>query len=365
MYKDLLLDNHLSSLIDNRKDPILGADFIIMKDGKEIDEFKDMFRTKWFTDFVNLALDSLYYGFSVIEFGNLVNGEFSEINLTPREYCKPEFGIVGETMASLTGVSWDDDPYKKWTLFIGDRTNLGLLAKAGPHVIWKKNAIMSYAEFVSLMGVPLRVLKTDVYDKDTRDAGENMMRNMGTSAYAVISKEDEIELKDSMQARGADALFNGLVTTCNEEMSKLILGGTALMEANAFVGSSQIHQDSFLTIVEKDKVFIRNILNYKLVPFLIQHGFKLEDCKIEVEKNEELTLKERFAMDAQLLQYYNIPANYFNKTYGTEVVDKPVTAAPTQNMDAQADAKALSTPDKMPEIKPDTDFKTGDFNKKQ
>jgi hypothetical protein len=89
LYKDLLLDNHLSSLIDNRKDPILGADFIVMKDGKEIDEFKDMFRTKWFTDFVNLALDSIYFGFSVIEFGNLVNGEFSEINLTPREYCKP------------------------------------------------------------------------------------------------------------------------------------------------------------------------------------------------------------------------------------------------------------------------------------
>ena len=135
--------------------------------------------------------------------------------------------------------------------------------------------------------------------------------------------------------------------------------------ARKFPPEFLIHQDNFLTIVEKDKVFIRNILNYKLVPFLIQHGYKLEGCKIEVEKNEELTLKERFNMDAQLLQYYTIPAEYFNKTYGTEVIDKPVTAAPAQNMDATADAKALSTPDKMPEIKEDTDFKTGDFNKKQ
>ena len=322
MFKDMMLDAHLSAVIQNRKASILSSEFIITKNGNKVNIKSDIFKTKWFYDFCNLALDSMYYGYSLIEFGDLSpDKEFDEVSIVPREYVKPEFGIVGHTSADIVGDSFLEGKYSEWCLGVGMKTDLGLLTKAAPYVIWKKGAIMAYAEYTEMMGVPIRILKTDVYDEETRAAGENFMRNLGSSAYAVIGKDDVVEFAQSKDSTGAEKLFNGLIDKSNEEISKLILGGTGMMTANAYVGSAEIHQENFLMICGQDKLFIENVLNYQLVPFLIKRGFDLKGCRIEIQPDEELSLKERFAIDSALLPYYKIPASYFKEKYGTEVED--------------------------------------------
>jgi hypothetical protein len=355
-----MLDGHLSACIQNRKASILSSEFRIIKNKVKQEDKFDMFQSKWFYDFVNLSLDSMYYGFSLIEFGDLIDNEFSEVKLIPREYVKPEFGIVGATTAALEGPSFLDGEYSNWCLGVGEKTNLGLLAKASPYVIWKKGSIMAYAEYAEMMGVPIRIMKTNVYDEETRAAGENFMRNLGNSAYAVIGIDDVVEFAEAKGAVGAEKMFNGLVDKMNEEMSKLILGGTGMMTANAYVGSVEVHQENFLMICGQDKLFIQHILNYQLIPFLLKHGFNfLKGCKIEIEPDEELSLKEQFAIDSKLLDYYKIPAAYFNEKYSTEAEDL-VIPLPTQqtNIDRPVIAPfEKKNPDIAPEKKQIDEFR--------
>ena len=328
LYKEIMLDAHLSAAIGMRKSYSLGADYIVTRKGKEVPELTEKIKSKWFYDFVNLSLDSIFFGFSLIEFDDLTSiGEFSGINLIPRQYVKPEFGIVGATPASLEGESYLSQPWSNWVIGVGENTDLGLLAKLAPLVLWKRGAEMAYAEYSEMFGTPIRILKTDSFDEETRQAGENFMRNMATSAYAVIGKEDEVQLISDKQASGVEVMFNGLIDKMNSEMSKLILGGTALMEEKSFVGSSKIHQESFDMICIQDKIMLENIFKYQLVDFLNIHGFGFEGCKIERVSDDELTLLEKFSIEKELLKLgFDIDPEYLNKKYGVQVTKslKPI-----------------------------------------
>ena len=320
-YQQIMLDPHLSACIQNRKSAILSADFIVVdKKGKEVEELTQLMQNKWFFDALNLILDSIYFGFSVIEFDNLENNIFHSVDLIPREYVKSEFGIVGKSTADLTGASWLDPEYSGWAIGVGEKTNLGLLAKCAMPVIYKMGAIEAYAEFTQTMGIPLKVMKTDAFGED-RNAAENALRNFGMAPYILIDPSDTLEFVESKQAAGVEQMFNGLINTMNEEISKVILDGTGAMEAKSFVGSAQIHQDNFDMICEQDKMLVENVLKLQLVPMLLKRGFPLQNMTIKIKADEELDLAEKFKIDSELLKYYKIPAAYINETYGTCVED--------------------------------------------
>jgi phage gp29-like protein len=365
LFKDVMLDAHISSVIQTRKASILGCEFIVTKGGVEVEALTETLDKKWFYDFVNLALDSKYFGFSLIEFGDLVDDEFKSIGLVPREYVKPEFDIVGATTAELDGVNYLESPYKDWTIGVGEKEDLGILTKCAPYFLWKRNAIQAHAEYCEMAGVPIRVFKTAAYDEQTRSLAENFARNLGSSAYAVISKDDEIEFGEARNPQGAEKLFNGLTDKMNEELSKVILGGTGMVDSKAFVGSSEIHQDNFLLIVEQDKVFIENVCTYQLIPLLIAHGFEFEGCKIEIKADEELSLNEKFAMVSGLLAYYDIPPEWIDETFNIPVTAKaiaPVMGGIEQKPGQTPNTK-LGDPNKEKPIKPDT-TKLDDVNPK-
>ncbi len=322
LYQDIMLDAHLSSVINTRKASVLSAGFILVdKDGKENEENSNLLDTKWFYDFLNLSLDENYFGFSLIEFGDLIDNEFQYILEVPRQYVKPEFGIVGASTADLTGESYLDLPYSNWAILVGEKHNLGLLAKAAPYVLWKRNAMIAYAEFCE-MNQAIRILYSDSFDEETRQAGENFMRTLGSSAYAVLGKDDEVDFAETRNAAGAEQLYNGLIDKCNQELSKLILGGTGIVEEKSFVGATKTHQDVFNLICGQDKFKIENVLNHQLLPFLINHGFPFKGYKFKCKPDEELNLNEQFKIVAKFLDYYDIPTEFIKEKFGIEVFQK-------------------------------------------
>ncbi|MFK5283719.1 hypothetical protein ACI3PL_29500, partial [Lacticaseibacillus paracasei] len=68
------------------------------------------------------------------------------------------------------GVFYTDEPYSNWCIGVGSKRDLGLLLKLTPLVIWKKNAMGAWAEYIEKFGVPIRVGKTDSLDKKSTDA---------------------------------------------------------------------------------------------------------------------------------------------------------------------------------------------------
>jgi phage gp29-like protein len=184
LYKDVDLDPHLTSLVQTRKNAILGAKFIVVdKNGDENEELTEKITKKWFYDFVSLSLESIYWGFSLIEFDDLDNDEFKGVDVVERRYVHPELGTVSETLHDSDAIHYNEFPFKEWNILVGGKRDLGLYLKAAPMILWKKQAFAQWAEFTETTGVPLRIGKTNVRNEETRMNMFNTLKDMGSAMY--------------------------------------------------------------------------------------------------------------------------------------------------------------------------------------
>ncbi|MGK3945545.1 hypothetical protein ABK046_45285, partial [Streptomyces caeruleatus] len=70
MYKDVVLDNHLSAIIEQRKNGTLCRDvYFYNADGTENEQVTELFETSWFHKLRSKILDAKYYGFTLIDLG--------------------------------------------------------------------------------------------------------------------------------------------------------------------------------------------------------------------------------------------------------------------------------------------------------
>jgi hypothetical protein len=123
----------------------------------------------------------------------------------------------------------------------------------------------------------------------------------------------------------AHSVFSELIKTCNDEISKIILGQTSTTSEKSFVGSANVHERILESYGENDEYFIENVLNNQLIPMLENLGIKFNGAYIEAKQDDELSLIERSKIDLELLKTYNIPTDYIEKTYGTPVEERDNT----------------------------------------
>lgn len=324
LYKDIVLDAHLSGLIATRKYQILQNDYkVVDKSGNEIEDKTQLLQNKWFYEFLDYSMDSIFYGFSLIQFNSLENDVFQSVDLVPRQYVKQEFDIVVDTPAAITGENFLDAKYRAWVIGVGNKRDLGLLAKAAPYVLWKKGAIQAWAEFCEIFGTPIRIGKTNVRDEATRSNMEGFLKNMGVSAYGVFDTNDLIEIVESNRSDAFD-VFDKMIERCNSELSKLILGQTGTTDEKSYSGSANVHERVLKMYGDADEMFIENVLKYQLVPLLNLQGLGFEGLSIESEEEDKFSYEEKSKIDLELLKYYDIPADYIEQEYGTPVVVKPI-----------------------------------------
>lgn len=335
VYIDVVLDAHLTACIQNRKNLTLGRKFkFVSKDGKVNEEATALLETKWFRDFVNLALDSQYWGYSLIQLGDVTDAGFASVELVPRINVKPEFHIVVDNYAAMTGTDYAEEPFKDWCVGVGDCKDLGLLMKAAPYVLWKRLSMGGWAEYSEIFGTPLRIAKTNVRDAETYNNAKNFMQNMGVATWGVFDKDDEVEFLETSRT-DASKVYNDLVERCNSEISKLILGSTALLDEKSFVGSAEVQERVVNRYAELDEHFLENVVNLQLKPLMELHGFPVKELTFEISDSEQLTHADKAKFEIELLKTgkYSIDPQYIEKTYGIPVagVEQPKQVNGIQN----------------------------------
>lgn len=321
IYKNIELDAHLTAAVNQRKNLTLCKDFDVLLNGEESEDLEKIIKQKWFRDFIDYSLDAIFYGHSLIQFDSVVNDAFKAVELVPREYVKPEFHIVTNTYADLTGADYLEAPYNNWCIGVGKPKDLGLYLKAAPLVIWKKNALGAWSEFVEIFGSPIRIGKTNVRDEETRSNMENYLRNMAVASYGVFDTDDLIELVESNRS-DAYQVFDMMVTRCNSEISKLINNQTSTLDEKSFVGSAEVHERILQQVSYQDEFFIEGVLNYQLVPMMTRLGIFPEGVTISVKAEDDLSLIEQSKIDIELIKTgkFTFSPEYLNEKYGSEVI---------------------------------------------
>lgn len=327
LYQQAILDAHVTACIQQRKNIILASEFnVYNKDGSENEEKSKILKAKWFLDFIGYALDSIYYGHSLIQFDDIINrngmDEFKEVELVPRQYVRPETHVVTEATATFEGVDYLELPYINWCIGVGEKRDLGLLLKITPLVIWKKNAIGAWAEYIEKFGSPMRIGKTNSNDLDSVNNMQNMLENMGTSSWGLFKSDDLIELVESSSS-DAFNVFDKMIDRCNSEISKLILGQTMTTDDGASRSQAEVHERVLDNVGYSDKQFLYNVNNNQLIPMLNALGFQFEGLYIDIENENEFSLIEKSNFDLALINTgkFTFTPEYIKNNYGSDVIE--------------------------------------------
>ena len=312
LYSEILLDGHLTAVTEKRKLAVSNTPLCLVEDGKVNEDITTMVSTENFMSLLGYIIESKIWGHSLIEL-SFENGMLSPI-LIPRKHVVPQKGIIIKNQSDTNGFTYREYPYSNYLLEVGEIDSLGLLMKAAQYVIYKRGGFGDWAQYCELFGMPFRVAKYDGYDDKTRSDLEGALKAAGSAAYIVIPKEADLTFIQN-NTQGSAILYDMLVDSCNKELSKLILGQTMTTEASGAYAQAKIHLEVEMEIHYADKLFVKNILNEKLIPLLQMHGFKVGTGKFIFQEKENIDKETKLRMDLKLAEKIKIDDNYFYETY--------------------------------------------------
>jgi hypothetical protein len=337
IYKDVVLDAHLTSLMQTIKLKVTSGEFLMCNtDGSENDDATKLMMAPWFRQYLDFYVDSLFYGHSLIQLGGIKDNAFIDVELVPREHVVPETGIVKTNAWSTAtdGVPFRDEPFNDWLIECGSKTDLGLLHKATPLVLWKKGVMGAWSHFAELFGMPMRIGKTDILNPTNKKNMESMLKNMASASYAVLNTDDVLELVEKSES-DTHKVYDALIDRTNSEMSKLILGQTGTTDEKSFTGSANVHADILGVYITSVKNGVRDHFNSVVLPLMERHGMIKKGLSGKWDMSEKQTMGEKFEITKELLQFYDIPAKWINEEFNIPVEDKPTPDPMKPNPDAQ------------------------------
>lgn len=327
LYADAVLDMHLTGCIDQRKGKTQQKDFrLVSQDGKENTGATELLQQEWFADFVDLCLDSRFWGFSLIEMGDVIPADeggpmrYTDVTLVPRKHVVPEYGRVtvnpGEDWRS--GVPYTEGDFANWVIPVGRPRDLGLLLKCCPSCISKKNMLAFWDMFGEIFGQPMRVAHTNTQDAGERAKIEDALQNMGAAFWSLFPEGTDIEIKES--SRGdAYNVYDKRVDRCNSELSKGVLNQTMTIDSGSSLSQSEVHLEIFENVVAKDATFVANVVNGRLLPLMVRHGFPVKGLRFQWNNAASYSPAEQREIERLLLEYYEIPPEYFTDKYGVQI----------------------------------------------
>ncbi len=325
IYTDCLVDLHLTGCINQRKGKTLRKEFILVgKDGKENEEATKLLQREWFYDFMDLALDSRYWGHSLIQFGDIVaddNGmKFENVELVPRRHVCQEYGVVTADPAAdwRTGIPYREGDFAVWSIEVGKPKDLGLLLMCAPQCISKKNMLGFWDMFGEIFGAPMRVARTNTTDAAERSKIERALDKMGAAFWALFPDGTDIEIKES--SRGdAYNVYDKRVDRCNSELSKGVLMQTMTIDSGSSHSQSETHLEIFEDVIAADARMVACIINDKLLPLMAVHGFPVKGLQFQWDNTTTFTPSEQREMERVLLEYYEVDPQYFIDKYNITI----------------------------------------------
>ncbi len=323
IYRDVELDLHLSGAVGQVNGFIKCRSFKLVNEKGETDtEATKLLNTEWFKQLMDYCLESIYWGHSLIELGDIItdaNGRISYdgVRLIPREHVIPEYGrIVKHTSDNWqSGLPYRDEPNCNWLIEAGKKDSLGLYEKAALQTIPKKYAMSFWDAYAEMFGIPIRIAKTSTRDSTERGRIADMMDKMGAKAWGVFDDTTEIELVESSKG-DAFNVYDRRIERANTEISKLVLQQTMTIDNGSSHSQSETHLKVFKNLIEAHSDFIRDIVNNQLLPKMARHGFPVKDRTLEWDDPVDYTPEQQLAYEKYIADNYEVPGSYFEDKYG-------------------------------------------------
>jgi phage gp29-like protein len=331
VYNNIVSDAHLSSIIQSRMKKVLSKPFRIVNEaGEEDEKVTKIFETMWFDKFMKLSLESMYYGYSLIQLGDIDKGKFKDITLIDRRHVKPELGIVVKNAFDVVGTSYADEPFNTWLIPVGEKKDLGILKNVAKILLFKQMTLSAFAQYVEIYGIPTRIGYSGSYNEDSRLQMVNMLQNMGSAAWGIFDKEDKVEIVDAPS--GGGDIFKMYLDYIDAQVSKAVAGQTMTSDNGSSKSQATVHENMFEEIIESDMKFLQFVINDELLPRLEKLGFPIKGYSFKFDTTEYVSVKEKFDMVIGLSKNgYEVDLNYIIDNFGIPVTKKEIPTTLTKD----------------------------------
>ena len=316
LYREIILDPHLSAAMNKRITNVIDNTIKFFDaSGKENEAVYKIIQQPFFRQMCIHVLEKIPYGHSLIYFDHISPEGGSRCRLIPRENVKPELGIVVEHYSNTEGTSYIEAPNCNYVISVGDPRDLGLLCKAAPYVLYKKDDLSDWSTYTQIFGIPFRWAEYDGYDENVRKKLDEMLSRSLTAPYATLPKGTNLHIVESQGKSGSSDLFKSLGDFANKEISKLFLGNTMTLDAEGGNYKGEVHEQSELRIASTDKHLLLSILNTEFIRILETFGIHAEGGYFAFDEAEDINMMARLQMDMQLATMIDIPEDYWYETY--------------------------------------------------
>lgn len=317
LYTDILLDAHLSSVIDKRKNAVLSSNVEFQRNGKPDDAINEQILSPWFYRCVSDILDARFWGFSLLQFYK--NNEWIDYDLVPRKHVEPIRRLILSRQTDIQGISWDEFSD---LLFVGRDADLGLLAKAAPWVIYKRNTTADWAQFSEVFGMPIQEYIYDTDDEDARERALQDANSIGSLATFIHGKDTELQLREAGNKTGSADVYERLVERCNSEISKLILGNTLTTESSekGTQALGTVHKKVEESVAKADREYVLKVLNYDMTDIFARMGINTSGGKFCFPEKKDVDPNTEMSVLTQLHTTFSLPIDddYLYEKFGVE-----------------------------------------------
>lgn len=320
LYSDILMDTHLTCVIDKRKNAVLCSDIEFQVNGKPDETVNEQIRSPWFNKLIGDIIDARFWGFSLCQFYK--DGEWVDYDLVPRKHVDPIKKLILRHQTDVTGLSWD-----KYTdlLFVGSPSDLGLLAKAAPWVIYKRNTTGDWSQFSEIFGMPIQEYIYDSDDEESRQRAMEDAANTGSLAQFFHAKDTEFKLTEAGNKTGSADVYERLCERCNNEISKLVLGNTLTTESseNGTQALGTVHKKVEDKVAQADKNYVLNVLNYDMSDIFAHMGINTAGGVFCFPEKKETDSTTKLNIITTLKKNFNLPVSdeYLYEEFGVEKPD--------------------------------------------
>ena len=317
VYADVVNDGHLSGVIQKRRDAVLNKKLYFSDaKGQRVKAFDKLVKSKNFRKLRRQIFESQLWGVSGVEF---FPGKKLAFEKVPRKHIKPEKGLISKEQSQEDGWVIDELPFV-W-IIAEEKGDLGLLLKCAPYAIYKKDCIGDWSQYVEIFGQPVRVMKYDAFDPQTKSELDKIADESGSSLVIKIPKQVDFEMMDGKISNGDGKLQQLLKDSMNAEMSVIILGNTETTssENGGSNAKSQTHAEQQLEITKSDLEFEAGWLNdEKFLAILATYDYPVEGGEFVYVEDVDPTAVKNKLEAATTLRSNGVPVDddYFYEVSG-------------------------------------------------
>lgn len=346
LIKNLMLDNHLSSVIDSRILFCQRSPFKLVDEaGNKDEEATWLMERIWMDDFIRLTIMHRFQARKLIELYDIdpETKELASVNEIPMPFFNPKKGIITKEPGGNVGWDYKEGAYQPYYIQVGKDTDLGMLVDMAPIILAKKLGIASMLGYIEKYGVPALFITTDREDdvrlKELYDAATNFKSN----GFMVGRGQEKFEV--GKDATGSSENFIKVAEFANDEVSKRILGGSGLTDEKSFVGAAEIQFRLAKDRFDSDKLLVKNVANKDLIPRLIKISpvySKLKNRYFEWETIESSTPKETAELINILATNFELDAEEVSQKTGFKILSqKNNMMAPTVPVSEEVKKKSV------------------------